>query len=387
MKKPKLIRITTVPISLKILLKGQLGFMRQYFDVVAVSSRGKELSEVEAREGVRTVALDMSREITPLKDFISLIKMCILLWKEKPDIVHTHTPKAGLIGMMAAWIMRVPHRLHTVAGLPLMESRGIKRNILMLIEKLTYTCATHVYPNSFGLETFIINKHLCNTNKLKVLGNGSSNGIDTDYFQLTDGVEKQKALLQQKLGIQEGDFIFVFVGRIVKDKGIDELLKAFEQLNWEIPCTKLILVGAFEEELDPVSDHSRRILKDNPAVISAGFQQDVRPFLALADCFVFPSYREGFPNVVMQAGAMGLPSIVSDINGCNEIVKTEKNGMIIPPKNTDALYTSMQEMYQNRPLRETFSENARAMIVERFDQKTMWQTIKQEYDNLLKERQ
>lgn len=387
MKRPKLIRITTVPISLKILLKGQLGFMRQYFDVVAVSSRGKELDEVEAREGVRTVALDMSREITPLKDFISLIKMCILLWREKPDIVHTHTPKAGLIGMMAAWITRVPHRLHTVAGLPLMESRGIKRNILMLVEKLTYTCATHVYPNSFGLETFIINKHLCDTNKLKVLGNGSSNGIDTDYFRLTDGIEKQKALLRQKLEIQEDDFIFVFVGRIVKDKGIDELLKAFEQLNREIPCTKLMLVGAFEEKLDPVSDHSRSILKDNPAVISAGFQQDVRPFLALADCFVFPSYREGFPNVVMQAGAMGLPSIVSDINGCNEIVKTEKNGMIIPLKNTDALYMSMKEMYQNRPLRETLSENARAMIVERYDQKIMWQTIKQEYDNLLKERQ
>ncbi len=361
--------------------------MRQYFDVVAVSSRGKELDEVEAREGVRTVALDMSREITPLKDFISLIKMCILLWNEKPDIVHTHTPKAGLIGMLAAWVTRVPHRLHTVAGLPLMESRGIKRNILMLVEKLTYTCATHVYPNSFGLEAFIINKHLCDTNKLKVLGNGSSNGIDTDYFKYTDEIENQKALLQQKLGIQEGDFIFVFVGRIVKDKGINELLKAFEQLNREIPCTKLILVGAFEEELDPVSDHSRSILKDNPAVISAGFQQDVRPFLALADCFVFPSYREGFPNVVMQAGAMGLPSIVSDINGCNEIVKTEKNGMIIPPKNTGALYASMQEMYQNRPLRETFSENARAMIVERYDQKVMWQTIKQEYDNLLKERQ
>ena len=158
--KPKLIRITTVPISLKILLKGQLAYMNQYFNVTVLSSPGKELDEVEKAQGVKTKAIEMSREITPAKDLISLYKMTLFLLKEKPEIVHTHTPKAGIIGMLGACIAGVPHRLHTVAGLPLMESSGMKRKILLFVEWLTYKCATHVYPNSLGLEQFILDNGL-----------------------------------------------------------------------------------------------------------------------------------------------------------------------------------------------------------------------------------
>ncbi|HIP12665.1 MAG TPA: glycosyltransferase family 1 protein, partial [Lutibacter sp.] len=140
--KPKLIRITTVPVSLKILLKDQLRFINQYFEVIGVSSKGTELNDVKETEGIRTIELEMSREITPLKDIVSLVKMTILLMKEKPDIVHTHTPKAGIVGMLAAWIARVPHRLHTVAGLPVMEATGRKKTLLLMVEKLTYACAT-----------------------------------------------------------------------------------------------------------------------------------------------------------------------------------------------------------------------------------------------------
>ena len=167
--KPKLIRITTVPVSLKILLKDQLRFMNQYFEVIGVSSKGTELNDVKETEGIRTIELEMSRKITPLKDIVSLVKMTILLLKEKPDIVHTHTPKAGIVGMFAAWIARVPQRLHTVAGLPVMEAKGKKKTLLLWIEKFTYACATHVYPNSHGLEKYILDHRLTRVDRLKVI--------------------------------------------------------------------------------------------------------------------------------------------------------------------------------------------------------------------------
>ena len=379
----KLIRITTVPISLKLLLKEQLKYMNQFLDVIAVSSAGKELQEVEKSQGVRVQAIEMSREITPLKDLVSLFKMIIFLSKEKTQIVHTHTPKAGLIGMLGAWITRVPHRLHTVAGLPVMESSGIKRKILMFVEWLTYRCATNVYPNSNGLKEFILANKLTESIKLKVLGNGSSNGIDTVYFDKTKEVLKNVDVLKEKYRLTQEDFIYIFIGRIVKDKGINELLSAFDKLCQSEKNVKLLLVGPYEDHLDPISEASRRILKRNKNIIETGYQEDVRSFLAVSDCLVFPSYREGFPNVVMQAGAMGLPSIVSDINGCNEIIQAGVNGLIIPVKDIEALYNSMYMIYQDKQLIARLAQNARKQIADRYDQGFVWNVIKDEYDMLL----
>ena len=173
----KLVRITTVPLSMNVLLKNQLRYMSEYYEVKAVSSPGKLLDEVSKREGVETVPVLMTRAITPIGDLKALWKLYRFMKKEQPLIVHTHTPKAGLLGMLAAKLARVPIRLHTVAGMPLMESTGTKRKILELTEKLTYNCATRVYPNSKNLSEFIIKEKFCKTSKLKVLGNGSSNGI------------------------------------------------------------------------------------------------------------------------------------------------------------------------------------------------------------------
>ncbi len=379
MSKNKLIRITTVPLSLKLLLKDQLKYMNQYFDVIAISSSGKDLQEVEGSQGVRVESIEMSRQITPLKDLVSLYKMGVLLSKEKPEIVHTHTPKAGLIGMLGAWITRVPHRLHTVAGLPVMESSGIKRKILMFVEWLTYKCATHVYPNSIGLEEFILANNLTTSAKIKVLGNGSSNGIDTNYFSRAEEVMGNASKVKNEYKLFDDDFVYIFIGRIVKDKGINELLSSFEILSKIEQTIKLLLVGPFEDHLDPISEESRDILKSNKNIIEVGYQDDIRPFLAISDCLVFPSYREGFPNVVMQAGSMGLPAIVSDINGCNEIVEDGINGLIIPVKDSKALEESMWKIYQDDELRIGLAQNARKQIVDRYDQQFVWQAIKDEY--------
>jgi glycosyltransferase involved in cell wall biosynthesis len=385
--KTKLVRITTVPLSLKILLKGQHRFMSEHFDVIGVSSPGKELDEVKKDEEIDVIAIDMSRKITPLKDIKSLWSTYRFLRKEKPQIVHTHTPKAGIVGMLAAKMAGVPHRLHTVAGLPLMEVTGVKRQVLDLVEKLTYASATQVYPNSKGLSDYIIEHKYTNKYKLKVIGNGSSNGIDTSFFSPEQVSEDQKTLLKQQLKITDTDFVFVFVGRLVGDKGINELIKAFSDLNKQEnqQRSKLLLVGPLEQELDPLYPETLNEIENNPDIVSVGFQKDVRPYFAISDALVFPSYREGFPNVVMQAGAMELPSIVSDINGCNEIIVENENGVIVPVKDSESLREEMEKMISDKGYYQKLKNNARPMIEDRFEQSVIWNAILSEYRKLIKE--
>ena len=384
----KLIRITTVPLSLKVLLKGQLRFMASNgFDVKGVSSEGEELREVHENEGIAVEAITMSRKITPFQDLKSLWEMWNFLRKEKPQIVHTHTPKAGIIGMLAARLAGVPHRLHTVAGLPLMEATGTKRKILNFVEKLTYSSATRVYPNSKGLYDFILQNHFTQSNKLKIIANGASNGIDTAFFSPDQVTEIERVTLREKLNIQPDDFVFVFVGRIVSDKGINELIKAFSELqaaeNNEPAGIKLLLVGGLENDLDPLNPETLAEINQNKDIISVGFQQDVRSFFAIADALVFPSYREGFPNVVMQAGAMGLPSIVSDINGCNEIIIEGENGLIIPSKNVEKLKEKMLTLAKDKNLYTKLKGNSRRMIENRYEQSVVWNALLEEYEGLL----
>ena len=384
----KLIRITTVPLSLKVLLKGQLRFMASNgFDVKGVSSEGEELREVHENEGIAVEAITMSRKITPFQDLKSLWEMWNFLRKEKPQIVHTHTPKAGIIGMLAARLAGVPHRLHTVAGLPLMEAIGTKRKILNFVEKLTYSSATRVYPNSKGLYDFILQNNFTQSNKLKIIANGSSNGIDTAFFSPDQVTEIERVTLREKLNIQPDNFVFVFVGRIVSDKGINELIKAFSELqaaeNNEPAGIKLLLVGGLENDLDPLNPETLVEINQNKDIISVGFQQDVRSFFAIADALVFPSYREGFPNVVMQAGAMGLPSIVSDINGCNEIIIEGENGLIIPSKNVEKLKEKMLTLAKDKNLYTKLKGNSRRMIENRYEQSVVWNALLEEYEGLL----
>ncbi|NNT72565.1 glycosyltransferase family 4 protein [Flavobacterium sp. IMCC34852] len=382
MRKPKLIRITTVPLSLDKLLGGQLHFMNSFYEVVAVSAEKAYLEKVGIKEGVRTFTLNMTRKITPFQDLTAVIKLFLFLRKEKPFIVHTHTPKAGIIGMLASALAGVPHRFHTVAGMPLLEATGFKRKVLDFVEKLTYSCATKVYPNSHGLAEIILKNNYCSIEKLKVLANGSSNGIDTDYFNPEFYSDTQKATLRNQLTIAEDDFVFVFVGRLVADKGINELVLAFNQLSEENAGVKLLLVGDYEAELDPLTPETLAIIQSNKSIITVGFQSDVRPYLAISDALTFPSYREGFPNVVMQAGAMGLPAIVSDINGCNEIIKEGENGLIIPVKNLNALLKAMKKITEQREVTNILKEKARPMIVNRYEQQLVWKAILEEYKRL-----
>jgi glycosyltransferase involved in cell wall biosynthesis len=365
--------------SLNKLLEDQLAFMNKHYEVIAVSSNREKLEEVGCKEGVETFHLEMTRKITPLKDLIAVFKLYAFLKKQKPLIVHTHTPKAGTVGMIAAKMAGVPNRIHTVAGLPLLEVKGIKRKLLNVVEKVTYFCATSVYPNSHGLEQIILNQKFTSKKKLKVIANGSSNGININYFDPSLYSEEQLKTHRKELGIDQDDFVFIFVGRIVKDKGINELVDAFDKLSRQNSKIRLLLVGPLEEELDPILDITKEKIEKNKQIIFVGYQEDVRLFFAASDLLVFPSYREGFPNVVMQAGAMNLPSIVTNINGCNEIIEDGINGKIIPVKNVKALQEAMN-YFINSPIE--FSKmkgNSRGLICDKFERVIICEALLKEY--------
>lgn len=385
----KLLRITTVPISLQLLLAGQFRYMiKNGYEVFTISAYGPEVMEV-LEEGVRHIPVPFTRKITPLHDLRCLFKLVRIIKDLRPDIIHTHTPKAGLLGMLAGWLCGVPVRMHTVAGLPLMETRGMKRRILEVTEKITYTCAQKVYPNSAGLEKFLIQVLKVNPAKVKMIGRGSSNGIDTTFFSHTPALKNQATSLRQQYNITSDDLVFSFVGRIVKDKGILELVEAFKMVSdyvaemgsKEAKALRIFLmvVGPFEQELNPLPEDVVKFLSQDKRVILAGFQRDVRPWLMASDVFVFPSYREGFPNVVMQACLLEVPCIVSDINGCNEIIRHGSTGLIVPPKDIPALAQAMQSLVQDEDKRKMFSTTARSFVSSNYDREYVWEEIRKEY--------
>ncbi len=380
----KLIRITTVPLSLEKLLEDQGQFFRRYYTITYISSQKERLKKVAEQQGVEHFPLDLTRKITPLKDLKALYRLFRFLQEHRPEIVHTHTPKAGIVGMLAAFLARVPLRIHTVAGLPLMEAKGMKKIILRFVERLTYRCATNVFSNSKGLQVYILEQRLTDAQKMTLIGQGSSNGIDTSHFQPQDKHSKTIQSLRATLGINKEDFLFCFVGRLVSDKGINELVVAFSQVHKHYPNTKLLLVGPEEADLDPLKLSTRNTIQTHPNIITTGFQNDIRPYLTMADAFVFPSYREGFPNVVLQAGAMEVPCIVSDINGCNEIITNGETGRIVPPKDAQVLQMAMEEFVQQPELIKQFANTNRQQILAKFERKVFWHNLLHQYQSLEK---
>ncbi len=393
-KKKKIIRACTVSQSIGF-VKGMLPDLMKKYEVVILSSPGPEMDAVREQYGVKTIALPMERHISVRHDIVSLWKMVKVMLREKPDMVHSMTPKAGLLCMMAGWLTRVPLRVHTFTGLVFPTATGLKRRILMLTDGITCFCATHVIPEGEGVKADLLNNGI--TKKpLKVLGYGNVKGIDMQRFSRRPEV----MAISRQIPTSGATFTFLFVGRIVRDKGINELAKAFQQLSKKHPEARLLLVGNYEETLDPVSDETRQIIEDMPNLEWLGPKRgdELIAYYAASDCFVFPSYREGFPNTVIEAGAMGLPSIVTDINGSREIVcraavdadlksasresrisdtlrpgqdgkmSILTNGIMVPSKDVETLQEAMERMLTDKAMHQEMARNARPMIEQRFEQ-------------------
>lgn len=385
LKKIKLIRIANVPGALSHILKGQLEYINYNteFEVIGVSLPGEKLENLGIQEKIRIYGLKMNRGISPIEDIIAIWKLFKFLRIEKPFIIHSHTPKAGFISMIASFFAKIPIRIHTFTGLIFPSKNGLMKFILINMDRVICIFATHIYPEGNGVKNDLIKYRITKKN-LKVLVNGNINGIDCDYYNNCKFSELEINTLKKTYNITNSDLIFIYVGRILKDKGINELVNAFLQIFQNIKNIKLLIVGEFEDQINPVKKHVKNEILNNPNIIYAGFQEDVRPFYCISDVLVLPSYREGFPNVVLQAGAMNLPCIVSDINGCNEIIINDINGLLVKPKDVNSLVDKIQLLINDPILRNKLSNNSREMIITRFTQKDIWDATIFEYRNALK---
>ena len=379
----KILRILTSSVSYQ-LIKGQLKYMSDNgYEVVGVSGLPEErANEASIREGIKTVITPhLVRSISISNDVRALFELIKLIRREKPDVVHANTPKASLLGITAAWWCRVPHRIYTVTGLRFQTAKGFFRWLLITMERITCRLSTKVIPEGDGVAKTLRDEHI--TRKpLKKLHNGNINGLDLAHYDKSAIPISLLSQAKSETSFSEESFTFIFVGRIVRDKGICELVEAFTRLQQEHPDARLLLVGNFEQELDPLPEEVYRTIRSHSAIHCAGWQDDVRPWFAAADALAFPSYREGFPNVVMQAGAMGLPCVVSDINGCNEIIIEGENGLIIPSHDAAALYQAMKRMMEDKALYTHCQQNARPLIASRYKQEDVWQATLEMYRSL-----
>lgn len=387
----KLLRITTVYESLQTLLPGQLAFMReQGFKVYGASAAPEPWQSINKMNGATSeqidgcpfYALPLVRKPNLLQDIRALCRMYRLIRQLRPDIVHTHTPKAGLIGMWAAWLARTPVRIHTVAGLPLMGKRGLVRWLYEHVERLTYALATHVWPNSFGLQAYI-QQHLYNGPKLRVIGGGGSNGIDAMHFQTTPDLLKQARLLREQWAIPTDAFVWIFVGRIGRDKGVDELVIAFRMIVATNPAVRLVVVG-YEEANNPISQATRQAIHEMPHIVPVGYQTDVRPYMLMASALVLPSYREGLPNVLLQAACLERPVVATHIVGCSEVVRTGVTGLLVPPKDPAALTQAMLQLMRDPSLCRAMGGAARARVAAQYNRQMLWQDMLTAYQQALK---
>ncbi len=351
------------------------------WEVLMVSGEGKEWDEVIKYERCRHHIIPFTRKITPLKDLICLWELIKLFKLENPDIVHTHTPKAGLLGMMAAKFCGVSIRIHTLAGLPFLGVRAKYKKLLLAMEKFTYKLASEVWPNSYALEQFLLENQMAQKNKVKVIAQGSSNGVELEKFNRNNLKENHLIAAMLRVAPSEKDFVITFAGRLVKDKGIDELVEAY--LASKITeKARLVLLGSYEQDLDPISVRTKKRIEDHPRIIHVEWTDHMEYYLAISDILIHPSHREGFPNVLLEAGAMACPVLCSDIPGNLEVVTHKKTGLVFPLKNIQAIKEAMEFAYVKREVMSEYADSLYLEVVGRFDRKKVHQAILEEYFRL-----
>lgn len=371
--------VTTVPETLATILKDQPRYLAAHYHVALATCPAQDLSVVQENEGVEIYPVPMVRGINVLSDLVSVARMIKVLRNFRPVLVHSYTPKAGLITMLAAWLCRVPVRVHTFTGLISPSARGFKQKLLIAVDRLICACATHIVPEGAGVKTDL-QRFRITRKPLRVIGHGNIAGVDTSYFSPSaPGVNAAAAALRARFSIGADEFVFCYMGRLNKDKGLTELMQAFAHLT---PSAHLLLVGEIDGTA-PVAADVLAAINSHPRAHATGFLRDVRPALKAADVLVLPSYREGFPNAVLQAGAMQLPVIATNINGCNEVIEVGVNGWLVPVRDPQALEDAMrQAMHFSAPRLGKMGSYARERIKQRFERKQHWENMVAFYDGL-----
>lgn len=381
----RLLHITTVPQSLGF-LRGQCRYMADKgFEVHCVSSTGKMLDDFALSEQVIVHAVQMPRSITPLQDLRAIRDLCRVMKQVRPAIVHAHTPKGGLLGMIAAWFMRVPVRIYNIHGLPMMTASGLKRMLLRLSEGTASALADQVFCVSSSLREVVVSEGLCPSDKIKVLGSGSINGIDADKQFNPERTGKMiRRLIRVKYEIPQNALVIGCVGRIVRDKGMIELMDAWNVLREEYPLLHLLIAGCFEPQ-DPVPSHIEQMINEDPRVHLTGWITDLPPIYAAMDILAFPTYREGFGLVAIEASAMEIPVVATRIPGCVDAVVDGVTGTLIPPRDSSALTDAIRSYISDPDLRLRHGHAGRERVLRDFRQEEIWKSIHVNYARLLRD--
>jgi glycosyltransferase involved in cell wall biosynthesis len=378
-----LTHVTTVPGSL-CFFRGQLDYMKAHgFSVRAITSPGPDLERYAAEYAISIGAVEMARRITPLADLAAIKAMRRLLHQHRPAIVHAHTPKGGLLGLIAAFSLATPVRIYHMRGLPLTSASGWKRWLLWQTERLSCHLAHQVFCVSDSVRAVAVEEGLCHPAKIKVLGPGSGNGVDAAARFNPDGIGAEaRRDIRATLSVREGELVIGYVGRIVRDKGMIELIETWKQIREAHGHVHLLVIGSFEPQ-DPVPQHTALALRTDPRVHFLGEREDLPRWYAAMDMVVLPTYREGFPNVLLEAAAMRLPVVATRVPGCVDAVEDGKTGILVPPRDAQTLATAVRTYLSDGDVRRRHGEAARERVLLRFRPEVIWRALHHEYVRLL----
>jgi glycosyltransferase involved in cell wall biosynthesis len=369
MRKKKLIIVTTVPQTIFYILNGQPKFLSNQYDVSIITSSGPETSLIRDREGVEVHSLDMKRKPSLASDLVSLFKLTKLFLKLRPDIVHSYTPKAGLLSMLAAFFARISVRVHTFTGLIFPSRTGFSRALLIATDKLTCFCATAVVSESEGVRDDLRSVTVpCNN--IRIIGSGNIAGVDETFFMPAS--RSLKSVKRLQLGIPSDAFVFCYVGRLNSEKGVSELVQAFQELTGNV---YLILAGGLDES-SPLHAKDMSLINSHPNILAVGQVNDVRAIFSASDVNVLVSYREGFPNVLLESCSMGLPSIATDVNGSREVICNGETGWLIPVKNKNAVFDAMISSMDKKENLDKLGENCRKLVIDRYRRSDYLESLK-----------
>ena len=382
----RIVRLATVPFFLLHHLRSQIdALVAAEHEVVLISSPIDGADALERIAGVRFVPIDMSRGIAPLRDLAALVPMVRLFRSFRPDVVHSTTPKAGLLCALAGFLARVPVRLHTFTGQPWLELSGPVRWFSRASDWLISRLNTHCYADSPSQCDFLIAEGLCRAGDMSVLENGSLAGVDLSRFN-SESLAGRALKCRETLAIPFTARVVLFIGRVTRDKGISELADAFSRIKAVDSQAYLVVVGPTEPERDPLPSALLQALESDERVRMTGYDADPEKYLAMADLLCLPSYREGFPNVVIEAGALGVPTVGTRINGLRDAVVDGVTGLLVPAKNAAALAEALASLLKNEPKRKQMGNAARERVRNLFDSRVVNSRVLEEYKRLLKNR-
>ena len=375
-----LLHVTTVPQTL-LFFRGQIPFLRgRSWEVSGTSSATEMLDSVEHELEITIHAVDMERRISPVKDLIACVRMARLLKRIKPDVVHAHTPKGGLIGMLTSRLTRVGVRIYHVHGLAYAPGSGLRTQVLRLAEKVSCSLAEEVICVSHSLRQRLVEERIIRAGQAKVLRSGSISGVDAEHRFNPE--RHSGEVVRRGSGIPPEALVVGYVGRIVKSKGIDELVQAFLKLKADFPSLHLLLVGPLEQT-DPPAAETQRLIRTEPSIHLAGRVSNPAPHLAALDVLVLPSYREGFGLAAIEASAMKVPVVATDIIGIRDAVVDGVTGVLVPPRHVGALVGAISRYLQNPKLRELHGAQGRDRVLAEFRPHEMWESLLEVYVNTL----